>query len=227
MEFTFKESGKGWNLSESLALVVLCTGNERWLKWKNMEKCRSKGHSCYNCGGLDYHAKECKLPPQAKKRNFCQNISHMVASCPLKSQWTSSSQESKLTFLKKRRRSISLCCSQRPKIELRGWRLSFCDQKVLKSRYQQTDWRKWGQGDQGAASIAIYLRTESTTSPSLPFCQGRGYSEANESQPCSIQMHVRVLGENPFLHALSESTPESPDFESGLDTEIVCLLKNI
>uniref|UniRef100_A0A8D2NSR1 CCHC-type domain-containing protein n=1 Tax=Zosterops lateralis melanops TaxID=1220523 RepID=A0A8D2NSR1_ZOSLA len=23
-------------------------------------------HRCYNCGGLDHHAKECKLPPQPK-----------------------------------------------------------------------------------------------------------------------------------------------------------------
>lgn len=47
---------------------------------------------CYNCGGLDHHAKECKLPPQPKKCHFCQSISHMVANCPAKAQQSPSSQ---------------------------------------------------------------------------------------------------------------------------------------
>lgn len=38
--------------------------------------------SCYNCGGLDHHAKECDLPPQPKKCHYCQSITHMVAHCP-------------------------------------------------------------------------------------------------------------------------------------------------
>ncbi|KAK3522482.1 hypothetical protein QTP86_014761 [Hemibagrus guttatus] len=37
---------------------------------------------CYNCGGLDHHAKECSLPPQPKKCHYCQSVSHMVAQCP-------------------------------------------------------------------------------------------------------------------------------------------------
>ncbi|XP_069866638.1 protein lin-28 homolog B isoform X1 [Dipodomys merriami] len=37
---------------------------------------------CYNCGGLDHHAKECSLPPQPKKCHYCQSILHMVANCP-------------------------------------------------------------------------------------------------------------------------------------------------
>lgn len=41
-------------------------------------------HSCYNCGGLDHHAKECGLPPQPKKCHYCQSITHMVAQCPHK-----------------------------------------------------------------------------------------------------------------------------------------------
>lgn len=41
--------------------------------------------SCYNCGGLDHHAKECGLPPQPKKCHYCQSASHMVAHCPHKS----------------------------------------------------------------------------------------------------------------------------------------------
>lgn len=49
-------------------------------------------HRCYNCGGLDHHAKECKLPPQPKKCHFCQSISHMVANCPVKAQQSPSSQ---------------------------------------------------------------------------------------------------------------------------------------
>lgn len=40
--------------------------------------------SCYNCGGLDHHAKECGLPPQPKKCHYCQSITHMVAQCPQK-----------------------------------------------------------------------------------------------------------------------------------------------
>ncbi|KAG8522105.1 Protein lin-28B [Galemys pyrenaicus] len=39
---------------------------------------------CYNCGGLDHHAKECSLPPQPKKCHYCQSITHMVANCPHK-----------------------------------------------------------------------------------------------------------------------------------------------
>ncbi|KAB0355818.1 hypothetical protein FD755_021759, partial [Muntiacus reevesi] len=39
---------------------------------------------CYNCGGLDHHAKECSLPPQPKKCHCCQSITHMVANCPHK-----------------------------------------------------------------------------------------------------------------------------------------------
>uniref|UniRef100_A0A2K5JTE5 CSD domain-containing protein n=1 Tax=Colobus angolensis palliatus TaxID=336983 RepID=A0A2K5JTE5_COLAP len=57
-------------------------GSERWPKGKNMQKCRSDVRCC-NCGGLDHHPKEC---------HFCQSISHMVASCPLKAQQGSSAQ---------------------------------------------------------------------------------------------------------------------------------------
>lgn len=37
---------------------------------------------CYNCGGLDHHAKECSLPPQPRKCHCCQSIAHMLAACP-------------------------------------------------------------------------------------------------------------------------------------------------
>uniref|UniRef100_A0A2K6CSD3 Lin-28A-like second zinc knuckle domain-containing protein n=1 Tax=Macaca nemestrina TaxID=9545 RepID=A0A2K6CSD3_MACNE len=57
-------------------------GSERWPKGKNMQ----------NCGGLDHHAKECKLPPQPQKCHFYQSISHTVASCPLKAQQGPSAQ---------------------------------------------------------------------------------------------------------------------------------------
>uniref|UniRef100_A0A2R8M5D8 Protein lin-28 homolog A n=1 Tax=Callithrix jacchus TaxID=9483 RepID=A0A2R8M5D8_CALJA len=93
VEFTFKKSAKGL---ESIRVTgsggVFCIGSERWPKGKNMQKHRSKGDRCYNCGGLDHHAKECKLPPQPKKCHFCQRISHMVASCPLKAQQARSTQ---------------------------------------------------------------------------------------------------------------------------------------
>ncbi|KAB0378569.1 hypothetical protein FD755_010147 [Muntiacus reevesi] len=77
---------------------------------------KSKGR-CYNCRGLDHHAKECKLPPQPKKCHFCQSINHMVASCPLKAQQAPSSQEKPPTFGRRKKRSIALPCSQRLRIE--------------------------------------------------------------------------------------------------------------
>ncbi|XP_051027829.1 protein lin-28 homolog A [Acomys russatus] len=93
VEFTFKKSAKGL---ESIRVTgpggVFCIGSERRPKGKNTQKRRSKGDRCYNCGGLDHHAKECKLPPQPKKCHFCQSINHMVASCPLKAQQVPSSQ---------------------------------------------------------------------------------------------------------------------------------------
>ena len=93
VEFTVKKSAKGL---ESIRVTgpggVFCIGSERRPKGKNMQKRRSKGARCYNCAGLDHHAKECKLPPQPKKCHFCQSINHMVASCPLKAQQAPSSQ---------------------------------------------------------------------------------------------------------------------------------------
>ncbi|GAB1289048.1 Protein lin-28 homolog A [Apodemus speciosus] len=93
VEFTFKKSAKGL---ESIRVTgpggVFCIGSERRPKGRSMQKRRSKGDRCYNCGGLDHHAKECKLPPQPKKCHFCQSINHMVASCPLKAQQGPSSQ---------------------------------------------------------------------------------------------------------------------------------------
>lgn len=55
---------------------------------------------CYNCGGLDHHAKECKLPPQPKRCHFCQSISHMVASCPVKAQQSSPGSQETPSSLK-------------------------------------------------------------------------------------------------------------------------------
>ncbi|CAF93767.1 unnamed protein product, partial [Tetraodon nigroviridis] len=55
---------------------------------------------CYNCGGLDHHAKECKLPPQPKKCHFCQSIDHMVASCPVKPHQSSPGSQGKQLSLK-------------------------------------------------------------------------------------------------------------------------------
>lgn len=49
--------------------------------------------SCYNCGGLDHHAKECGLPPQPKKCHYCQSVAHMVAQCPHKTLAPSGSQD--------------------------------------------------------------------------------------------------------------------------------------
>ncbi|XP_042296409.1 protein lin-28 homolog A [Sceloporus undulatus] len=93
VEFTFKKSSKGL---ESIRVTgpggVFCIGSERRPKGKNLQKRRSKGDRCYNCGGLDHHAKECKLPPQPKKCHFCQSIAHMVANCPIKTQQSPSSQ---------------------------------------------------------------------------------------------------------------------------------------
>nr|XP_009941809.1 PREDICTED: protein lin-28 homolog A [Opisthocomus hoazin] len=62
VEFTFKKSSKGL---ESIRVTgpggVFCIGSERRPKGKSLQKRRSKGDRCYNCGGLDHHAKERKL----------------------------------------------------------------------------------------------------------------------------------------------------------------------
>ncbi|KAM8998899.1 protein lin-28 homolog B isoform 5-T6 [Sarcophilus harrisii] len=104
VEFTFKKSSKGL---ESIRVTgpggSPCLGSERRPKGKTLQKRKPKGdrprHSsdaqldlttmgrnyrCYNCGGLDHHAKECSLPPQPKKCHYCQSIMHMVANCPHK-----------------------------------------------------------------------------------------------------------------------------------------------
>ncbi|XP_077577821.1 protein lin-28 homolog A [Stigmatopora nigra] len=87
VEFTFKKSSKGL---ESQRVTgpggIHCVGSERRPKGKKVHKRRAKGDRCYNCGGPDHHAKECKLPPQPKRCHFCQSIDHMVANCPIKSQ---------------------------------------------------------------------------------------------------------------------------------------------
>ncbi|KFQ52613.1 Protein lin-28 A, partial [Nestor notabilis] len=76
VEFTFKKSSKGL---ESIRVTgpggVFCIGSERRPKGKSLQKRRSKGDRCYNCGGLDHHAKD-----------------HMVANCPAKAQQSPSSQ---------------------------------------------------------------------------------------------------------------------------------------
>ncbi|KFQ30995.1 Protein lin-28 B, partial [Merops nubicus] len=95
VEFTFKKSSKGL---ESIRVTgpggSPCLGSERRPKGKTVQKRKPKGDRCYNCGGLDHHAKECSLPPQPKKCHYCQSIMHMVANCPLKtvSQQPTSSQ---------------------------------------------------------------------------------------------------------------------------------------
>ncbi|XP_055512407.1 protein lin-28 homolog A-like isoform X2 [Leucoraja erinacea] len=85
VEFTFKKSSKGL---ESIRVTgpggTSCIGSERRPKGKNVQKRRPKGDRCYNCGGLDHHAKECKLAPQPKKCHYCQSIGHMVANCTVK-----------------------------------------------------------------------------------------------------------------------------------------------
>ncbi|XP_012691008.1 protein lin-28 homolog B [Clupea harengus] len=86
VEFTFQRSSKGL---ESLRVTGPgggpCSGSERRPKGKAPPlKRKPKGDRCYNCGGLDHHAKECGLPPQPKKCHYCQSVSHMVAQCPQK-----------------------------------------------------------------------------------------------------------------------------------------------
>ncbi|XP_060947997.1 protein lin-28 homolog B [Limanda limanda] len=86
VEFTYKKSSKGL---ESLRVTGPgggpCSGSERRPKAKvPLPKRKPKVDRCYNCGGLDHHAKECGLPPQPKKCHYCQSITHMVAQCPHK-----------------------------------------------------------------------------------------------------------------------------------------------
>ena len=59
VEFTFKKSAKGLaSIRVTGPGVLFCVGSERRPKGKNMQKHRSKGEMCYNCGGLDHHAGE-------------------------------------------------------------------------------------------------------------------------------------------------------------------------
>ncbi|KAJ7985251.1 hypothetical protein DPEC_G00350140 [Dallia pectoralis] len=101
VEFTFKKSAQGL---ESQRVTgpggAHCVGSERRPKGKSVTKRRSKGDRCYNCGGLDHHAKECKLPPQPKKCHFCQSIAHMVANCPTKATHSSPGSQGKPSSLK-------------------------------------------------------------------------------------------------------------------------------
>ncbi|KAM4795840.1 protein lin-28 homolog A [Rhinophrynus dorsalis] len=94
VEFTFKKSSKGL---ESTRVTgpggAPCIGSERRPKVKGQQKRRAKGDRCYNCGGLDHHAKECKLPPQPKKCHFCQSPNHMVAQCPAKANQPTNQEE--------------------------------------------------------------------------------------------------------------------------------------
>ncbi|XP_075869618.1 protein lin-28 homolog B isoform X2 [Nelusetta ayraudi] len=95
VEFTYKKSSKGL---ESLRVTGPgggpCSGSERRPKGKvPLQKRKPKGDRCYNCGGLDHHAKECGLPPQPKKCHYCQSITHMVAQCPHKTLTPSGSQD--------------------------------------------------------------------------------------------------------------------------------------
>ena len=59
VEFTFKKSAEGLaSIRVTGPGVLFCVGSERRPKGKNMQKHRSKGEMCYNCGGLDHHAGE-------------------------------------------------------------------------------------------------------------------------------------------------------------------------
>lgn len=100
LEFTFKKSANCLESTHSPGRVGLYVvyGSERCPKGKNRQNCRSKGDRCFNCGGLDHHSKECKLPHQLKMCHFCQSISHMVASCPLMAQQAPSPQRKPANF---------------------------------------------------------------------------------------------------------------------------------
>ncbi|XP_053560741.1 protein lin-28 homolog A [Bombina bombina] len=92
VDFNFKKSSKGLESTRVTGPEgAPCIGSERRPKVKGQQKRRPKGDRCYNCGGLDHHAKECKLPPQPKKCHFCQSLSHMVAQCSARNNQSSNS----------------------------------------------------------------------------------------------------------------------------------------
>ncbi|XP_061889708.1 protein lin-28 homolog B isoform X3 [Entelurus aequoreus] len=111
VEFTYKKSSKGL---ESLRVTGPgggpCAGSERRPKGKvPLQKRKPKGDRCYNCGGLDHHAKECGLPPQPKKCHYCQSIAHMVAQCPHKAPTPSAGSQDQYASTSSPGSSAYLC----------------------------------------------------------------------------------------------------------------------
>ena len=88
--FTFKKSAKGLESIPVTSLGgVFHVGQAA--KREEHAEVQIKRRQMLHAGGLAQRAKKCKLPPQPKKCHFCQRMSHMVASCPLKAQQAPSS----------------------------------------------------------------------------------------------------------------------------------------
>uniref|UniRef100_UPI00358EE20F protein lin-28 homolog A-like n=1 Tax=Myxine glutinosa TaxID=7769 RepID=UPI00358EE20F len=90
VEFLFRRSQKGL---EALQVTGpggdACKGQGRTPRQAGRKRGQDR---CFNCGGLEHHAKQCQLPPQPKRCHACHSVGHMIAACPLRQASTVSSR---------------------------------------------------------------------------------------------------------------------------------------
>lgn len=170
-----------------------------------------------NCGVLDHHAKEFKLPPQPRMGHSCQSIGHVVASCPLKAQQAPGSQE-KPVYLQEEEKEVY---SFDLLLEAQNWvTVCVCGGILI-----------WSGSFKEQASIGRMEKVETEWVGGTWHCYV-SQAEIHSITPSSLweeeQQGVRQrnsrlypnaregFGGNLFLYALSESpAPEPPAFGPG------------